>query len=118
MWIYLEEEYGYKIFLVFCPLSKEELSQRWESFESKGVFYFSALNFFKGIDGVIALPIVFDDHPMYGEGMFVLKQEYLSVDDKYSTMSFYEPLKGKKVDCYIHLHEDDDSCLVFGERRF
>ena len=120
MRIMLDEEYGYKLYLIDAQCTKEELQSAWDKQKSKGCFYFDALGFFrKSKIKFKARPLDCGTHPLYGDGMFVLKQDFENNDevgDLYNSPQCWESTKGMKIDCSIHLHDDDDSGILFSER--
>ena len=118
--ILLDEEYGYKLYLLKALCTKEELQSAWDKQKSKGCFYFDALGFFrKHKIKFSARPVDGGTHPLYGVGMFVLKEGFEGNDevgDMYDTPQCWESTRGMKIDCSIHLHDDDDSGMLFSER--
>ncbi len=115
--ILLEEEYGYKYFLLNAQCTKEELASVWDKQKSKGCFYFDALGFFrKHKIPFTARPCTYGDHPFYGTGRFVLKEgveDNDMVGSMYDTPQCWESAKGLEIDCFIHLAHDDDSGISF-----
>ena len=118
--ILLDEEYGYKLYILKAQCTVEELQSAWDKQKSKGCFYFDSLGFFrKHKIKFSARPVHFGEHPLYGTGMFVLKKGFEDNDevgDVQGSPACWESVKGMKIDCSIHLHDDDDSGILFSER--
>lgn len=115
--ILLDEEYGYKLYIVKAQCTQEELQSAWDKQKSKGCFYFDALGFFKKHKiKFSARPCTYGFHPLYGTGRFVLIEGFednAEVGELHETPQCWESAKGLKIDCYIHLAHDDDSGISF-----
>lgn len=116
--IYLDEEWGYKIYLLVAEISATDLKRVWDKVrEEKGedFFYGSALSFFRE-NGIkfTAKELEFGEHPYYGTGRYILKpgfenhSEALSVEN---TPGAYTSVKGFTADVSMHIHDWDDSAM-------
>lgn len=118
--ILLDEEYGYKYYYVTAECSQEQLQTAWDAEKFKGCFYFDALGFFKKYKiPYTARPCTYGFHPLYGTGRFILKEGFENNDmvgGLEETPQCWESAKGVPFNCYIHLHDDDDSGISFAER--
>ena len=112
MKILLDEEYGYKMYLVIADCTKEELQAKWDSFPNKSQFYGSALGFFRKAE----IPHTSRPLDFCEDWVLVLKEGIEDNDHIYDSSSYWESANGVVTVCSIHLHEYDDSSISFTSR--
>lgn len=118
--ILLDEEYGYRLYIVTAKCTTAELQAVWDKQKSKGCFYFDSLGFFRKhkID-ISYRGVHFGEHPKHGIGMYILKpgfEDNDEVGDVEDTPLAYTPVKGIKINVSMHLHDDDDSGILIQDR--
>jgi hypothetical protein len=120
--LFVSEEYGYNQYLI--TISGITIKEFLEYAATIAVeeFYFSSYGFFKELQekldcSIKGREIVWGNHPLYGQGRFILKDEH-SEDEGYEPETHPEFFTTFKYDAYTHMHEKDDSYIQVGDETF
>ena len=128
--IWVDEEYGYREYVVLVKnLELKEFLGFCKGMNAES-FFFHSFGLFKALTTKFPqveysfLGIDFGEHPLFGRGGFMVKDEHATDDLKFaedvsmhSHPGFFEPMP-KRFPIYMHMHMNDDSFIRVGEERF
>lgn len=125
--IEVEEEYGYRRYCIVVSGMTVEAFTDYCSNVSAENFFFNSFGLFATLKKVHpevemeTLEIEFGEHPLYGWGMYILKDEHADNETEFEIgthAGFFEPFKSEMCEVYTHMHMADDSFIKIGDKRF
>lgn len=123
----VEEEYGYRRYAVIVEnMTVEEFTEFCSKTNAENYFFhsFGLFHTMKRIKPEVELKVLeieFGEHPLYGWGMYVLKDEHADNETEFEIEThagFFHPFKHGTCEVYMHMHMEDDSYIQIGEKYF